>query len=72
MQTTTFRDNFWRKLRFQNVLNYGNMLIQGDMENIFVCFQFQKKTVKGGRWVVLRYVRDWLQLFHIKSQEDKL
>ena len=75
MQTTTSRDNFRGKLHFQNVLNFGNIacLILGDIENIFICFLFRKKeTVKGNRCAVPRYVRNWLQLFDIKSQEDKL
>ena len=45
MQITTSRDNFRRKLHFQNVLNFGNMgcSISGDTEGIFICFLFCKK-----------------------------
>ena len=39
----------------------------------FYRFLFRKKeTVKGDECVVPRHVRNWLQLFDIKSQEDKL
>ena len=33
------------KLHFQNILNFGRILcsIQGDIENIFICFLFAKK-----------------------------
>ena len=75
MQTTTSRDNFWGELYFQNVLNFGKLAcsIKRDIENIFIHFLFRKKeTVKGDRCAVPRYVRNWLKLFDIISQEDNL
>ena len=75
MQTTTSCDSFRGKLPLQNVQNVGNITcpIKGDIENIFIGFLFCKKeTVKGYRYVIPRYVRNWLQLFDIKSQEDEL
>ena len=47
--------------------------IRGYWKHFYLFSLSQKKeTVKGERCVVPSYVRNWLQLFDIKSQEDKL
>ena len=67
MQTTTSSDYFGKiacsnkdiKNLWFNIRRYWKYIIQ------------KKETVKDDRYVVLRYFKNWLWLFDIKSQEDK-